>query len=150
MEEYENARKQVHKVSQDILSFENFIVRAKKYKRNRNEANSAKLICQGAWNFVMKISARAKRRVDIDQQKIDQYTRKVRLERLTKAEFELPDSDDNLVTVTKDFESEVAQPPSPTPSQSGNELNSPFQDPHLKDNPWKTETTLSLQSFASN
>ncbi|KAG5718639.1 hypothetical protein E4T56_gene16521 [Termitomyces sp. T112] len=148
MKEYEKARTTVVTVSQDGLSFDNFIVRARKYNRNKNQANEAKLKCQEASALVVEISTRAKRRVDVDQQKIEQHKRKARLERFRKAYTKLPDSNDKLVA-TKDSEPEVAQPPSPTPSRSGNEPNSPFQDPHLKENPWKTETTVSLQSFAS-
>ncbi|KAG5332435.1 hypothetical protein C0989_007021, partial [Termitomyces sp. Mn162] len=148
MKEYEKARTTVVTVSQDGLSFDNFIVRARKYNRNKNQANEAKLKCQEASALVVEISTRVKRRVDVDQQKIEQHKRKARLERFRKAYTKLPDSNDNLVA-TKDSEPDFAQPPSPTPSRSGNEPNSPFQDPHLKENPWKTETTVSLQSFAS-
>ncbi|KAH0588437.1 hypothetical protein H2248_004285 [Termitomyces sp. 'cryptogamus'] len=169
MKEYEKARTTVVTVSQDGLSFDNFIVRARKYNRNKNQANEAKLKCQEASALVVEISTRAKRRVDVDQQKIEQHKRKARLERFRKAYTKLPDSNDKLVatkgerlfisinkllkfamrSIQTDSEPEVAQPPSPTPSRSGNEPNSPFQDPHLKENPWKTETTVSLQSFAS-
>ncbi|KAG5735105.1 hypothetical protein E4T56_gene20495 [Termitomyces sp. T112] len=149
MKEYGKARRLVDTVLQDRSSFDNFIVRARRYHRNRIQANKAKLKSQKAYDFVIELSARAKRRVDIEQQKIDQYTRKARLERFAKVDFKLPDSDENLAA-TKDSELEVAQPPSPTPSRSCNESYSPFRDPHLKEIPWKTETTLSLQSFTSD
>ncbi|KNZ72353.1 hypothetical protein J132_03444 [Termitomyces sp. J132] len=143
MKEYEKARMMVEMVSEDRLSFDNFIVRARKYKHSRNQAYTAKLKCQKASALVVKISANAKRRIDVEQQKIDQYEMKARLECCIKADFKLRDSDNDLA-VTKDSELEVAQPPSPTPSRSGNEPNSPFQDPHLKENPWKIETTRSI------
>ncbi|KAG6871612.1 hypothetical protein C0995_002444 [Termitomyces sp. Mi166 len=52
MQECAQARKFVAKASQDRSSFENFIVRAKKYSKNKNQANEAKVMCQEVVNYV--------------------------------------------------------------------------------------------------
>ncbi|KAG6876800.1 hypothetical protein C0993_000354 [Termitomyces sp. T159_Od127] len=142
LEKYNKARALVGQAYQDRSSFENFIVRAKKCSRNKSQVNIAKLESQEAANW--KTSVRAKRREDVDKQKINQHKMEERLRRLTKAGFQLDNSNDNS-TVTRDSEPEFAQSLSPAPSsETADEFSDPFEGLNLKENenPWKTDRAL--------
>ncbi|KAG6859204.1 hypothetical protein C0995_010695 [Termitomyces sp. Mi166 len=132
MQTCEKARQMVAEASQHRSSFENFIVRAKKYSQNKIQANEVKIKCQ-TWleQLVQVVSLRAKRRMDLGQQIIDQHDMKKRLGRLADAGFKLAETASNNLVM----------------SLKGNELDSPFRDP--EENPWKTATVSGLQSSAS-